>query len=106
MTRSSWYRFPRYRTSVTNGPAIGLPDAFSGLNSFWWWGSPPDTTTAAVVVGHDESYLHRFCSGVRPAGHLENGFNVDNDEEREPIAVCTGLREQWSALWPELRHYD
>jgi hypothetical protein len=42
----------------------------------------------------------------RAAGHLENGFIVDNDEEREPIAVCTGLRERWSALWPELRHYD
>jgi dolichyl-phosphate-mannose-protein mannosyltransferase len=88
------------------GPAIGLPAAFSGHNTFWWWGPPPDTTTAAVVVGYDESYLHRFCSSVRPAGHLENGLDVDNDEEGEPIAVCTGLRAPWSVLWPELRHYD
>lgn len=88
------------------GPAIGLPDAFSGHNSFWWWGPPPDTTTAAVFVGYDERYLRRFCAGVRPAGHLENGLDVDDDEEGQPIVVCTRPLKPWSLLWPELRHYD
>ncbi len=87
------------------GPAIGLPEAFSGHNSFWSWGRPLDTTTTAVVVGYDESYLRRFFSSVRLAGHLENGLDVDDDEEGQPIVVCTGPRVPWSALWPELRHY-
>jgi hypothetical protein len=87
------------------GPAIGLPDAFSGHNSFWSWGRPLDTTTTAVVVGYEESYLRRFFSSVRLAGHLENGLDVDDDEEGQPIVVCTGPRVPWSVLWPELRHY-
>ena len=88
------------------GPAIGLPEAFSGHNSFWWWGRPLETTTTAVVVGYDEGYLRRFFSGVRLAGHLENGLKVDDDEEGEPIVVCSDPRAPWSVLWPELRHYD
>ena len=88
------------------GPAVGLPDAFSGHNNVWWWGRPPDTSTTAIVVGYDESYLRRFFARVRPAGHLENGLGVDDDEESQPIVICRGPLKPWSILWPELRHYD
>jgi len=87
------------------GPAIGLPDALSGHNSFWWWGRPPNDATTAVVIGYDPSYLRRFFSSVRLAGHLANGLGVADDEEGQPIVVATGPRAPWSTIWPQLRHY-
>jgi len=87
------------------GPAIGLPDAYSGHNSFWWWGRPPDGTTTVVVIGYDAGYLRRYFSNVRPAGHLENGLGVADDEEGEPIDVATGPRAPWPVLWQQFRHY-
>jgi len=87
------------------GPAVGLARAFSGHNSFWWWGRPPGDTTTVVAVGYDASYLRRYFTTVRPAGHLENGLGVADDEEDQPLDVATGPRAPWSVLWPEFRHY-
>ena len=87
------------------GPPIGLARAYSGHNSFWWWGRPPDGTTTVVAVGYDAGYLRRYFDNVRPAGHLENGLGVADDEEGQPIDVATGPRRPWSVLWPEFRHY-
>ena len=87
------------------GPPIGLARAYSGHNSFWWWGRPPAGTTTVVVVGYDAGYLRRYFEKVRPAGHLENGLGVADDEEGQPIDVVTGPRRPWPVLWPEFRHY-
>ena len=87
------------------GPAVGLSRAYSGHNSFWWWGRPPDGTTTLVVVGYDAGYLRRCFSTVQPAGRLENGLGVADDEEGQPIDVATGPRSPWSVLWPQFRHY-
>jgi hypothetical protein len=37
---------------------------------------------------------------------LDNAVSVDNEEQGEPVAVCTGPRQPWRTLWPELRHVD
>jgi hypothetical protein len=37
-------------------------------------------------------------------GHLDSGVDIDNEEEGQPIAVCTGPKKPWEALWPVLRH--
>jgi hypothetical protein len=87
------------------GPAIGLPDAYSGHNSFWWWGRPPDGTSTVVAVGFDPGDLRPYFSDVRLVGHLSNGLGVSDDEEGNPIWICTGPRAPWPVLWPELRHY-
>jgi hypothetical protein len=36
--------------------------------------------------------------------HLDSGFDVDNEEEGQPVAVCTGPRKSWQTLWPVIRH--
>ncbi len=89
------------------GPALGLPRAYSGHNTYWWWGPPPDDTQTVVVVGFSErSYLLHFFGSVRRVGTIRNGQNVQNDEEGLPIWLAMGPRVPWSVLWPELRHYD
>jgi len=37
---------------------------------------------------------------------LDNGVDVDNEEQGLPIAVCTGPTAPWVTLWPRLHHLD
>jgi hypothetical protein len=88
------------------GPALGLPQAYSGHNNYWWWGPPRQTGGVTVAVGFDRGYLSRFFSHVTQAATIDNGLGVENDEQGEVVWVCSGRRASWSALWPRLRHYD
>ena len=74
------------------GPAVGLPRAYSGHNSYGWWGAPhPELgTTVAVTL----------------ATRVHNRYGVGNDEEGAPILVCTGQRVPWSRIWSRFEHYS
>ncbi len=86
------------------GPALGLPQAYSGHNAFVEWGPPPDRAGPVVVVGLDASELGRQFAGCRLAARVDNAAGVDNDERGTPIDLCTGTRRSWSQIWPSLRH--
>jgi putative ABC transport system permease protein len=36
----------------------------------------------------------------------QGGGGIHNDEYGDHVFVCTGLRQPWAQLWPQLRHYD
>jgi hypothetical protein len=40
------------------------------------------------------------------AATLHNPYGVDDDEEGNPVWVCTGQRRPWPAVWAAFRHYD
>ena len=89
------------------GPALGLPRAYSGHNTYWWWGSPPPTTRTLVTVGFlRRSYLTSMFGSVRQAGTITNPWNVDNQEEGLPIWIVSDPKEPWPAIWTNARHYD
>ena len=88
------------------GPALGLPRAYSGHNSFGDWGPPPDRPGPVVAVGLDETTLARSFRDCRLAARVENAADVDNDEQGEPVVVCAGTRGPWSSIWPGLRHLN
>ncbi|MFE7719763.1 glycosyltransferase family 39 protein [Nocardia rhizosphaerihabitans] len=85
------------------GAEYGLPTPYSGHNAYWWWGPPPDTATTVLTVGIDRERLTGVCSVVEPAGVLDNGLGIDNDEQGEPLFVCHEPIRPWSQVWPELR---
>jgi len=85
------------------GPADGLPAAYSGQDSFWYWGAPPASATIAVVVGYSKAQLG-FCGSAQLAATLDNHVGVADDEQGQPVWVCTQLRVGWPALWPWLRY--
>ncbi|MFE6926155.1 glycosyltransferase family 39 protein [Nocardia sp. NPDC057663] len=85
------------------GAEYGLPTPYSGHNAYWWWGPPPDAATAVLTVGIDRNRLTGLCSVVEPAGVLDNGLGIDNDEQGEPLFVCREPVRPWSQLWPQLR---
>ncbi|MGW6421365.1 glycosyltransferase family 39 protein [Nocardia sp. NPDC055053] len=85
------------------GAEYGLPTPYSGHNAYWWWGPPPDTATTVLTVGIDRDRLTGLCSIVEPAGALDNGLGIDNDEQGEPLFVCREPIRPWSQVWPQLR---
>ncbi|MBC9734555.1 ArnT family glycosyltransferase [Nocardioides marmotae] len=82
-----------------------LPDVpvHSGHNSLWDLGPPADDDAPAVVVGQPLADLERWCSSVVEVTRVDNGLDVDNEEQGRPVHVCRGPVGGWSALWPRLR---
>lgn len=88
------------------GAELGLPPAASGHNGYADWSRPPDSTQTAVVVGvRDRAFLRRSFRDCRLRARFDNGVGLENEEQGTPIYLC-GLRAQWSAVWPRLRHLD
>jgi hypothetical protein len=48
--------------------------------------------------------LESYCAEVTQKAKVDNGYDLDNDEQGTPVYVCRGLKRPWSQIWPELRH--
>jgi 4-amino-4-deoxy-L-arabinose transferase-like glycosyltransferase len=88
------------------GAAVGLPQPFSGHNTYWWWRTPPADTRTAILVGWWPPYARRFFGSVERAGTISNPFGVQNDEEGQPILIARDPVRPLPAMWPAMRHYD
>jgi len=82
----------------------GLPPVYSGHNAFWDWGPPPADDTVVVHVGDwtAAEWSQSFVA-CRTLARIDNGFGIQNQEQRQAVWVCTGLRAPWTAIWPSLR---
>ena len=82
----------------------GLPPVYSGHNSYWYWGPPPEDLGATViVVGYDDALLGPHCGEIAQAARIDNGLDVDNDEQGTQVYVCGDRQTPWAELWPQLR---
>ncbi|NEB76681.1 glycosyltransferase family 39 protein [Streptomyces sp. SID14478] len=88
------------------GPARGLPAPYSGHMSYADWGPPPDSANGPVLLVRlpDASGIERHFVGCRTVTRVDNGQDVDNEEQGALVVLCTGPARKWSALWPSLRH--
>lgn len=87
------------------GPALGLTAVFSGHNELWHLGPPPDAP-AVLVVGAQVRRLRTLFTSCTTVGRLDNGEGVDNEEQGQPLSLCSGPRAPWSEQWREVRHLD
>jgi hypothetical protein len=89
------------------GPAMGLPEAISGINSYWLrgYGSPPPET--AIVVGYTRPGVEQHFADCELAGRVTNRYGVENEETRfhPEIFLCRQPRRAWPELWPELQSF-
>lgn len=89
------------------GPALGLPPAISGVNSYWarGYGDPPPSTV--IVLGFRREAAERVFETCELAGRVTNRYGVRNEESRDhpEIFVCRGPRRPWPILWGELRRF-
>jgi hypothetical protein len=86
------------------GPALGLPRAYSAHNAFARFGIPPDDHGPVVVLGYDDP-ANDF-RGCRRAAVIDNGADVDNEEQGGSVFVCAKPRVPWAALWNQINHLD
>jgi 4-amino-4-deoxy-L-arabinose transferase-like glycosyltransferase len=86
------------------GPADGLPRAFSGHNAYARFGTPPGSVGPIIVLGyHDPSVEFTDC---RHAATVDNGVELENEEQGGAIFVCERPRQPWRRAWPALSHLD
>jgi 4-amino-4-deoxy-L-arabinose transferase-like glycosyltransferase len=78
-----------------------LRPAYSPHNSYGTWGPPPADATL-IVLGWTREQLTGWFGRVEPAGRLDNGVGLDDDEQGTPIWVVSAPREPWARLWPRL----
>jgi hypothetical protein len=83
--------------------APGLAPAYSGHNSYWSWGPPPEDVSTVIAVGIPEEDLGRWFGSVEEAARIDNGVDVDNEEQGRTVRVATDRRVPWSEIWPQLR---
>jgi 4-amino-4-deoxy-L-arabinose transferase-like glycosyltransferase len=89
------------------GPAYGLPEAISGMNTHWLrgYGNPPPQTL--IVLGFPRSYAIRLFKTCDYAGQITNRYGVENEEARDHpiIYVCRQSRQPWPVLWDGLQDF-
>ena len=89
------------------GPALGLPNAISGVNSFWTrgYGDPPPRTL--IVIGFSREFVEHYFASFEVAARVTNRNNVANEEttDHQDIFVCRGLKEPWPEFWKKMRRY-
>jgi len=88
------------------GPALGLPTALSGVNSYWLrgFGHPPPQTL--IVIGYKRAAIEPYFETCELAGHITNRYNVQNEESKvADIFVCRRLRKTWEEFWQEIHHF-
>jgi 4-amino-4-deoxy-L-arabinose transferase-like glycosyltransferase len=75
-------------------------------NAYWLWGPPPEAARGGVVaVGFERSQLTPYFTTVELARRLDNGVGVDNDEQGEPVWICTCRHTPWIQIWRALKDY-
>jgi hypothetical protein len=79
---------------------------FSAQNALYDQDRPPESVTTIVVVGGQYGDVRPLFDRCQVRTHLDNGVDVDNEEQGQPVAVCTGRTAQWTVLWPRLHHLD
>ena len=87
------------------GPALNLPRAISGHNSYWLWGTDGCTGDVLIVIGgHREDHLRAYAS-VEAAGRF-----VCHDcmpyENNLTLWVARLPRRPLAEIWPGTKHFD
>jgi hypothetical protein len=80
------------------GASRGLPQPLSGHLSWQYWRPAHLPQRFALTVGFSRAELRRICSSVRPISHIQNRWNLANEERGALIASCR-LHRPLGALW-------
>jgi 4-amino-4-deoxy-L-arabinose transferase-like glycosyltransferase len=86
------------------GGALGLPRAYSGHNAYARFGMPPDSAGPVIVLGYDDPSVD--FEGCRAAATVDNGVDLENEEQGGTVFVCERPLKPWSEMWGDLRHLD
>jgi 4-amino-4-deoxy-L-arabinose transferase-like glycosyltransferase len=83
-----------------------LPGVYSGHNALGDLDPPPASATAVMFVGGQVGAVRRFFASCEVVDRLDNGVDVDNEEQGQPLSFCRDRSRSWAGIWAELRHLD
>lgn len=79
---------------------------YSGHNQLYEEDRPPADTHRVVLVGDASSEVLDAFASCRVVTELDNGVGADNEEQGQPVRICSGPTASWQQLWPRFRHLD
>ena len=83
-----------------------LPPVISGHNTYWWWGPRNASGEVMIVInGASQAEMLENYRSATVAGHMHSGYAMPY-EDRRTIWLARGRRQNLTADWPELKHYD
>jgi hypothetical protein len=87
------------------GPALGLPKAISGHNSYFIWGPQGCTGKVILTIGIPLSGLAPSFKSVKFAGQVKCTYCMPY-ENGAPIYIARGLNAPLQEIWPQVKSYS
>jgi 4-amino-4-deoxy-L-arabinose transferase-like glycosyltransferase len=89
------------------GPAYGLPQVISGVNTVWYRGYGNPAPQALIVIGLSSRFVQSNFNSCRLAGHNGNRFGIINEESRDHpnIYVCGPPKDGWEVWWKDFHYF-
>jgi hypothetical protein len=84
------------------GPALGLPAAISGHNSYFDWGPRNYTGECVIIFGERAQEFTQYFGEVHFAGTITNA-NAMPVEQAVPVYVCRKPVAPLAELWPHFK---
>jgi hypothetical protein len=82
------------------GPARGLPEPISLVNSFYYRGYPMPPPDTLLVIGEDPQQLADLFASCSVAAYLTTQHHQRSLENEDgPILVCRSPKFSWAQLW-------
>lgn len=75
---------------------------YSGHNGYAAWGPPPGSGGPFVLVGYDSA--PSWAVGCRVVARVDNGVDLDNEEQGGAVQVCDAPAGTWQSVWSEVTH--
>jgi hypothetical protein len=85
------------------GPALGLPRAISGVNTYHYWGYGATPPEQVILLGATPEDAAEFLTDCDVVGHTPNPFGIENEETvvHPDIYLCRGTTKPWPEIWPQ-----
>jgi 4-amino-4-deoxy-L-arabinose transferase-like glycosyltransferase len=84
------------------GPALGLPKAIGGHNSYFYWGPRGYSGECVIVFGEQSAEFVKLFGEVRQAATITSPHAMPN-EQSVPVYVCRKPRAPLAVLWPRFK---
>jgi Dolichyl-phosphate-mannose-protein mannosyltransferase len=84
------------------GPALGLPNALSGHNSYFYWGPRQYSGECVILYGERSSTYIKLFNNVHLAATIVSPHAMPN-EQSIPVYVCRDPSAPLSVLWPRFK---
>jgi len=84
------------------GPALGLPKAIGGHNSYFYWGPRGYSGTCVIIFGERSEEFIKLFGDVRRATTITSPHAMPN-EQSVPVYVCRKPIAPLSVLWPRFK---